>query len=96
VFTLYIIHRSKIQQVTSALDHESALRVERVVTGSGAVLVWVTHEDAQPLRVGGQALLLPQGTIVSAAPLPTSPCTMQRLWRPPVLLPTPACTMQRL
>ncbi len=47
-----------LDEPTSALDHESALAAERVLTNCGAGLIWITHEDAQPLRVGGRVLQL--------------------------------------
>jgi ABC-type cobalamin/Fe3+-siderophores transport system ATPase subunit len=49
---------------TSALDHESAVRVEQVLKDSGAGLIWVTHDSQQPSRVGGRVLSLPLGTEV--------------------------------
>lgn len=49
---------------TSALDQESAKKAERVLKESGAGLVWVTHDDTQPARVGGRVLSLPLGTEV--------------------------------
>lgn len=61
-----------LDEPTSALDHESALAAERVLTGCGAGLLWVTHEDAQPLRVGGRILQLPLGTQVAP---PTDYCS---------------------
>lgn len=53
-----------LDEPTSALDHDSALAAERVLTSFGGGLIWITHEDAQPLRVGGRVLQLPLGTEV--------------------------------
>ncbi|KAK9838333.1 hypothetical protein WJX81_005256 [Elliptochloris bilobata] len=52
-----------LDEPTSALDHESALRAERVLKACGAALIWVTHDDAQPERVGGRIITLPLGTM---------------------------------
>ena len=49
---------------TSALDQDSVRKAERVLKESGAGLIWVTHDDTQPLRVGGRVLSLPLGTDV--------------------------------
>ncbi|EIE23944.1 P-loop containing nucleoside triphosphate hydrolase protein [Coccomyxa subellipsoidea C-169] len=57
-----------LDEPTSALDHDSALAAERVLTSSGCGLIWITHEDAQPLRVGGRVLQLPLGTEVVTYP----------------------------
>lgn len=53
-----------LDEVTSALDHEAALKVERLLKESKAACIWVTHEDAQVSRVGGRCLQLPLGTEV--------------------------------
>ena len=53
-----------LDEPTSALDHESAVRAEQVLKDSGAGLIWVTHDDSQPGRVGGRVLNLPLGTEV--------------------------------
>lgn len=66
-----------LDEVTSALDHQSALRVERLVKAAGAALLWVTHEEAQIYRVGGRVLHLPLGTLVRArapSPIAQRPC----------------------
>ncbi len=48
--------------------------MERVLRECGAALVWVTHDAAQPSRVGGRVLDLPLGHI---SPLPNpSPALM--------------------
>lgn len=49
---------------TSALDQENAQRTEQVLKASGAGLIWVTHDDSQPARVGGRVLTLPLGSEV--------------------------------
>ncbi|KAK9785516.1 hypothetical protein WJX73_009532 [Symbiochloris irregularis] len=53
-----------LDEPTSALDLVSTTKVERVLKASGAGLVWVTHDDAQPVRVSGRLLQLPLGTEV--------------------------------
>ncbi len=62
-----------LDEVTSALDHESALKAEKVLRESGAALIWVTHDDSQPARVGGRILQLPLGTEMAVEQLLTSP-----------------------
>eukprot|EP00884_Botryococcus_braunii_P019040 jgi/Botrbrau1/581/Bobra.0010s0047.1 len=57
-----------LDEPTSALDHLSALRVEAVLKGCGAAIIWVTHDDRQPNRVGGLQLTLPLGTLSQIAP----------------------------
>ncbi|KAK9840688.1 hypothetical protein WJX84_011907, partial [Apatococcus fuscideae] len=51
-----------LDEVTSALDHEAALKVEALLKGCGAAIIWITHNDDQPARVGGRVLNLPLGT----------------------------------
>ena len=48
------------------MDQESAFRAEKVLRDSGAALVWVTHDDRQPSRVGGRVLNLPLGDEVTS------------------------------
>ena len=62
-----------LDEVTSALDAESAIRTEKVLKQSGAALIWVTHDDSQPARVGGRILQLPLGTEMAVEQLLTSP-----------------------
>ena len=62
-----------LDEVTSALDVESAVRTEKVLRESGAALIWVTHDDSQPARVGGRILQLPLGTEMAVSQLLTSP-----------------------
>lgn len=50
-----------LDEPTSALDTESTRRVEAVLKGCGAALVWVSHDPGQPGRVGGRILTLPLG-----------------------------------
>lgn len=38
-------------------------RVEHVLKSCGAGLLWVTHDDDQPTRVGGSFLQLPEGSV---------------------------------
>ena len=59
-----------LDEVTSALDHEAALKVERLLKESKAACIWVTHEDAQVSRVGGRCLQLPLGTEVLSMATP--------------------------
>lgn len=62
-----------LDEVTSALDHESALKAEKVLKECGAALIWVTHDDQQPARVGGRILNLPLGTEMAVDQLLASP-----------------------
>lgn len=55
-----------LDEPTSALDADSARRAEAVLSKCGAALVWVTHDDAQPARVGGRQLALPGGEVTWA------------------------------
>lgn len=57
-----------LDEPTASLDIASAIRTEQVLKACGAALVWVTHDDAQPSRVGGRVLQLPLGTEVSRHP----------------------------
>ncbi|KAI3436587.1 hypothetical protein D9Q98_006004 [Chlorella vulgaris] len=50
-----------LDEPTSALDTESTRRVEAVLKGCGAALIWVSHDPGQPGRVGGRVLTLPLG-----------------------------------
>lgn len=51
-----------LDEPSSSCDHESALMVERVIVNSGIAAIWVTHDVAQPHRVGGRIMRLGQGT----------------------------------
>lgn len=62
-----------LDEVTSALDHKSALKTEKVLKDSGAALIWVTHDNQQPARVGGRILHLPLGTEMAVDQLIASP-----------------------
>lgn len=62
-----------LDEPTSSLDVESARRVERVLKGCGAGLVWVSHDPGQPGRVGGKVLDLPGGIESAVATPPASP-----------------------
>ena len=62
-----------LDEVTSALDHDSALKAEKVLKECGAALIWVTHDDQQPARVGGRILHLPLGTEMAVDQLLASP-----------------------
>jgi ABC-type iron transport system FetAB ATPase subunit len=50
-----------LDEPTSSLDPESTARVEAVLKACGAAVVWVSHDPAQPNRVGGRVLSLPAG-----------------------------------
>ena len=50
-----------LDEPTSALDPESAKLAEAVFKSSGSACVWVSHDPAQPGRVGGRVLDLPAG-----------------------------------
>lgn len=52
-----------LDEPTSACDAGSTLKVEEVLKACGASLLWVTHDEEQPKRVGGRALALPGGTL---------------------------------
>lgn len=61
----------------SALNHATMLllcptacyhRVEAVLKSCSAAVIWVTHDPAQPDRVGGKTLELPSGSITTVAP----------------------------
>eukprot|EP00878_Enallax_costatus_P000739 GHUV01000854.1.p1 GENE.GHUV01000854.1~~GHUV01000854.1.p1 ORF type:complete len:259 (+),score=82.44 GHUV01000854.1:175-951(+) len=57
-----------LDEPTSACDYQAALRVEAVLKNSSAAILWVTHDPAQPERVGGKTLELPSGTMSAVAP----------------------------
>ena len=50
-----------LDEPTSALDASAVLLTEAHLRGCGAALVWVTHDDRQPGRVGGRVLKLGGG-----------------------------------
>jgi ABC-type glutathione transport system ATPase component len=52
-----------VDEPTSACDLDSARRVEAVLKGCGAAVIWVTHDPGQPPRVGGRQLELPSGEV---------------------------------
>ncbi|CAD7695221.1 unnamed protein product [Ostreobium quekettii] len=52
-----------LDEPTSACDLESTRRVEEVVRECGSAVIWATHDQEQPRRVGGKILDLPFGTI---------------------------------
>jgi ABC-type iron transport system FetAB ATPase subunit len=56
-----------LDEPTSACDPEAARAVEAALLGCGAALVWVTHDAAQPGRVGGRQLELPGGAVSDIA-----------------------------
>ena len=57
-----------LDEITSALDHENSLIVERVlknVNAQGVSLVWVTHSLAQSQRVANRIITMKNGAIIS-------------------------------
>ncbi|GBF93483.1 hypothetical protein Rsub_06616 [Raphidocelis subcapitata] len=52
-----------LDEPTSACDPEAVRAVEAALAACGAALVWVTHDGAQPGRVGGRQLELPGGAV---------------------------------
>ncbi len=58
-------HIQYLPQTTTTVGVRSHLtrRVEQVLKSCGAGLLWVTHDDDQPVRVGGSFLQLPEGSV---------------------------------
>ncbi len=57
-----------LDEITSALDHENTLIVERVlndVNALGISLVWVTHSLEQSQRVASRVITMKDGAIIS-------------------------------
>ena len=57
-----------LDEITSALDHENTLIVERVlndVNALGVSLVWVTHSLEQSQRVANRVITMKDGAIIS-------------------------------
>ena len=57
-----------LDEITSALDHENSLIVERVlknVNAQGVSLVWVTHSLEQSQRVANRVITMKNGAIIS-------------------------------
>lgn len=50
-----------LDEPSSSCDHQSALKLERVIGNSNIAAIWVTHDVAQPERVGGRVMRLGQG-----------------------------------
>jgi ABC-type iron transport system FetAB ATPase subunit len=48
-----------LDEVTSACDPDSTLAVEATLKETGCTLIWVSHDPAQPPRVGGRTLRFP-------------------------------------
>ncbi|KAL4857919.1 ATP-binding cassette sub-family G member 2 [Chlorella vulgaris] len=67
-----------LDEPTSALDTESTRRVEAVLKGCGAALIWVSHDPGQPGRVGGRVLTLPLGNDLAHQPQPSTHPPRQR------------------
>eukprot|EP00879_Flechtneria_rotunda_P006770 GHRR01007114.1.p1 GENE.GHRR01007114.1~~GHRR01007114.1.p1 ORF type:complete len:187 (+),score=64.26 GHRR01007114.1:640-1200(+) len=57
-----------LDEPTSACDQEATVRVEAALKECSSAIVWVTHDNQQPHRVGGKILELPTGAISSVAP----------------------------
>ena len=56
-----------LDEPTAALDAETVLLVEAFLKACGAALVWVSHDPAQPVRVGGRVVAFPPGSTPAAA-----------------------------
>lgn len=58
-----------VDEPTAALDGPTAAAVEAALRDCGAGVLWVTHDDAQPSRVGGRVyeLVPPGGEVIDAA-----------------------------
>ncbi len=57
-----------LDEITSALDHENTLIVERVlqsINAQGVSLVWVTHSLEQSQRVASRVITMKDGAIIS-------------------------------
>lgn len=57
-----------LDEITSALDHENTLIVERVlqnINAQGVSLVWVTHSLEQSQRVANRVITMKNGAIIS-------------------------------
>ena len=57
-----------LDEITSALDHENTLIVERVlqnINAQGVSLVWVTHSLEQSQRVANRIITMKNGAIIS-------------------------------
>lgn len=57
-----------LDEPTSALDHAATLMVEQMLMSSGCALIWVSHTEGQPERVGGRILQLSTGQIQDIHP----------------------------
>lgn len=57
-----------LDEITSALDHENTLIVERVlenINAQGVSLVWVTHSLEQSQRIANRIITMKDGAIIS-------------------------------
>ncbi len=61
-------HAAPRQRPTPGPDHAALRRVEAAVVASGLSCIWISHDPAQPFRVGGKLLELPAGTTVQLPP----------------------------
>jgi len=53
-----------VDEPTAALDASAAAAVERALARCGSGLLWVTHDEGQPGRVGGRVYDLVPGAVV--------------------------------
>ena len=61
--------RECARSIAQLLHYEvMTMTLMQVLKHCGAALVWVSHDDSQPSRVGGRILQLPLGSQVAAEP----------------------------
>lgn len=54
-----------VDEPTAALDASAAAAVEKALANCGSAVLWVTHDDGQPGRVGGRVYELVPGAVAS-------------------------------
>jgi ATPase subunit of ABC transporter with duplicated ATPase domains len=54
-----------VDEPTAALDASAAAAVERALAECGSAVLWVTHDEGQPGRVGGRVYDLVPGVVAS-------------------------------
>lgn len=54
-----------VDEPTAALDASAAAAVERALAQCGSAVLWVTHDEGQPGRVGGRVYELVPGVVAS-------------------------------
>ena len=52
-----------VDEPTAALDASAAAAVERALSECGSAILWVTHDEGQPRRVGGRVYDLVPGVV---------------------------------